>query len=146
MVWLREATYSDVSKILEIERAVDLPTNPAVISPAELQMMMLAPRWQTQIVMANGQIAGVIISERRSSELMHLSDLSIDPSRHGEGLGFAALSAFLSTHRTGRIDLLTHPDNVGAQALYRKLGFKFDVLVPNAYDNGLPFQSHIWTA
>jgi ribosomal protein S18 acetylase RimI-like enzyme len=75
-------------------------------------------------------------SRRRSA---YLSNIAVDPDFRRRGIARAA-TVFLLEEAKGcaRIDLVTHPDNAAAIALYRSLGFEVESRKENYFGDGQP--------
>lgn len=73
------------------------------------------------------------VSTAEGSPAAWLEDLVVRPERRGQGIGRKLLEHVAAQARNdgvARITLLTDGDNRGAQALYRKMGFRASPMRP----------------
>jgi len=77
--------------------------------------------------------------KRRDDGSAYLSNIAVDPAFRRRGIARTA-TLFLLEEAKGctRIDLLTHPDNAAAIALYRSLGFAVESRREDYFGDGEP--------
>lgn len=85
------------------------------------------PQAHFLVMMADGQPVGRLTVDV-GEEAVRLVDLAIIAGRRGQGLGTAVLRALqaLAAERGASLVLSVVPENTGARALYRRLGFSED--------------------
>jgi ribosomal protein S18 acetylase RimI-like enzyme len=90
-------------------------------------------------VEVDGALAATAAWKLRDDGSAYLSNIAVDPDFRRRGIARAA-SLFLLQEAKGctRIDLVTHPDNAAAIALYRSLGFAIESRKENYFGDGEP--------
>jgi ribosomal protein S18 acetylase RimI-like enzyme len=90
-------------------------------------------------VEVDGALAATAALQRRDDDSAYLSNIAVDPYFRRRGIARAA-TLFLLQEAKGcaRIDLVTHPDNAAAIALYRSLGFEVESSKENYFGDGEP--------
>jgi ribosomal protein S18 acetylase RimI-like enzyme len=90
-------------------------------------------------VEADGVLAATAAWKLRQDGSAYLSSIAVDPDFRRRGIGRAAMR-FLLEEASGcaRIELVTHPDNAAAIALYRSLGFAIESRKENHFGDGEP--------
>ena len=90
-------------------------------------------------VEVDGALAATAAWRRRDDGSAYLSNIAVDPDFRRSGVARAA-TLFLLEEAKGcpRIDLVTHPDNAAAIALYGTLGFEVESRKENYFGDGEP--------
>lgn len=90
-------------------------------------------------VEVEGALAATAAWKLRDDGSAYLSNIAVDPDFRRRGIARAA-TLFLLEEAEGcaRIDLVTHPDNAPAIALYRSLGFAVESRKENYFGDGEP--------
>lgn len=135
---LKKATLSDIPTLITLERSV-AGTN--IYSP-----MLEADEWKEALqkgevclIEKDHVIAGNVSYEIKNKDHIYISGLVVDPRFQGRGIAKTALTQVLKKLQdTRRIDLVTHPDNTKALALYQSLGFIIESRKENYYGDGEP--------
>jgi len=102
-----------------LERALDL-----FLAHPEIGFVWLA---RIGDVVAGACVVCYAISTSLGGLVAKLDDVTVDPERHGQGIGTAmlvALSRHLRERNVGRIDTACHRENIGAWGFYRRQGFR----------------------
>jgi ribosomal protein S18 acetylase RimI-like enzyme len=86
-----------------------------------------------------GAFAATAAWNLREDGSAYLCNIAVDPDYRRRGIGRAA-TLFLLEQASGcaRIDLVTHPDNAAAIALYRSLGFGVECRKEDHFGDGEP--------
>ena len=138
-VHLKEATYADISLLLDIENKV---SGTCIYSP-----MTQEDEWKEEmqkgsvyLIEKGGEIVGNVSYEKRGESVAYISGLVVAPRFQGQGIGREVLSKILEEDLKAmkRIDLVTHPDNMVAQKLYRSFGFVVESRKENYWGDGEP--------
>jgi ribosomal protein S18 acetylase RimI-like enzyme len=86
-----------------------------------------------------GALAASAAWKLRDDGSAYLSSIAVDPDFRRRGVARAAMLFLLEEAKgCARIDLVTHPDNVAAIALYRSLGFVVERRQENYFGDGEP--------
>ncbi len=90
-------------------------------------------------VEVDGALAATAAWRRRADGSAYLCNIAVDPDFRRRGIARAA-TLFLLAEAKGcaRIELLTHPDNAAAIALYRSFGFETEGRKENYFGDGEP--------
>jgi ribosomal protein S18 acetylase RimI-like enzyme len=90
-------------------------------------------------VEVDGALAATAAWKLREDGSAYLSSIAVHPDFRRRGIARAA-TLFLLEEAKGcaRIDLVTHPDNAAAIALYRSLGFAVESRQENYFGDGEP--------
>jgi len=90
-------------------------------------------------VEVDGALAATAAWKLRDDGSAYLSSIAVDPDFRRRGIARAA-TLFLLEQAKGcaRIDLVTHPENAAAIALYRSLGFAVESRRENYFGDGEP--------
>ncbi|MGH6970287.1 MAG: GNAT family N-acetyltransferase, partial [Caulobacteraceae bacterium] len=90
-------------------------------------------------VEAEGALAATAAWRRRDDGSAYLSNIAVDPDFRRRGVARAATLFLLEEAQAcPRVDLVTHPDNAAAIALYRSLGFAAGSLKEDYFGDGEP--------
>ena len=88
---------------------------------------------------ADGMIVASAAYRVRDDGSVHISSVTVHPEWRRRGIARAAMRFLLDLNpHAARIDLVTHPDNVAALALYRALGFAIEDRMEDYYGDGEP--------
>jgi ribosomal protein S18 acetylase RimI-like enzyme len=91
------------------------------------------------LVEVDGVVAATAAWRPRDDGSAYLSNIAVDPDFRRRGIARAATEFLLEeASACARIDLVTHPDNAAAIALYRSLGFRIERRVENYFGDGEP--------
>ncbi len=135
---LERVTPSDVSEFLKLEQGVyDQKLYPSVENEKDaLQEIVSA---ETFFIKKEGCIVGTIAYKRKNEDIAEITGVMIDPLYQGKGLGWCALMQVLSLLKEcKRIEIVTHPENQKALALYKSAGFKVESRIEDYYGDGEP--------
>ena len=87
----------------------------------------------------DGVLAATAGWRLREDGSAYLCNIAVDPDFRRRGIARAATRFLLDEAKACvRIDLVTHPDNVAAVALYRSLGFAIERRVEDCFGDGEP--------
>lgn len=130
---IRRLVFADLPGVIAIERRA-FPT------PWSLAMFVLELSKPAGICLAarsNDQLVGYIICSR-FDDVWHIMNVSVDPELQRRGIATLMINEVLSrVGREGQITLEVRPTNIGAIALYEKVGFLAAGRRPRYYqDNG----------
>ncbi len=118
-VEIRPLTYADLPQVVAIERR-SLPT------PWSLAMFVLElskPDGACMAAVQDGRLAGYVICSRYD-DVWHVMSVAVDPARRRQGIATTLLERiFDQVGHDARVTLEVRPSNVGAIALYERLGF-----------------------
>jgi len=90
-------------------------------------------------VEVDGALAATAAWKLREDGSAYLSSIAVDPAFRRRGIARAAMLFLLEEARgCARIDLITHPDNTAAIALYRSLGFAIESRKEDFFGDGEP--------
>lgn len=135
---LIKATAKDVQELLDIEKtAKGLKTYSGYFQKHEIE------KWISEevvyLIKEKGDLVGSIAYEIKNKNEAHISGLVIRPEFQKKGLAKEAMLELLQ-ELAGyqKIDLVTHPDNVGAVKLYESLGFVEVDRQENFFGDGQP--------
>lgn len=135
---LKRATKADISVLIELEKNV---AGTKIYSP-----MLEKKEWEealekeaVYLIEKDGVIVGNVSYERKIEGRVYISGLVINPQFQGQGIGREVIMRILDEIKdVKRVDLVTHPDNATALALYESLGFVIESRVENYYGDGEP--------
>ncbi|MCD6727622.1 MAG: ribosomal protein S18-alanine N-acetyltransferase [Solirubrobacteraceae bacterium] len=118
-VEIRPLTYADLPQVVAIERR-SLPT------PWSLAMFVLElskPDGACMAAVQDGRLAGYVICSRYD-DVWHVMSVAVDPARRRQGIATRLLERiFDQVGHDARVTLEVRPSNLGAIALYERLGF-----------------------
>lgn len=132
------ATEHDIAKFIELESSAEgLRTYSPMTEPREVNEAI--EKEDVFFIRSGDQVVGNVSYERISPTHGYISGLIVRPEFQGQGIGRRAMVAVLKELRNvPYIDLVTHPDNERAIALYESLGFKRGEVKQNYFDDGEP--------
>jgi ribosomal protein S18 acetylase RimI-like enzyme len=85
------------------------------------------------------ELAGTAAYRRREDGTVEISNLAVQPAYRGRGIARQAMEKLLAMNRGApRLDLITHPENAAALALYLSLGFTVRKSLPDCFGDGEP--------
>jgi ribosomal protein S18 acetylase RimI-like enzyme len=86
-----------------------------------------------------GTIVGSAAYRVRGDGSVHISSVTVHPDYRRRGVARAAMRFLLELNpEAARIDLVTHPENAPALALYSSLGFVIEERLEDYYGDGEP--------
>lgn len=137
-ITLERATSADLEEFLRLEQSVRNPkTYPS--SSSKKEALAELTNTETFFIRKKGQVVGNIAYEMKAKDHAEITGLMVDPRYQGQGIGREALTAALDKlKRVKRIDLVTHPENEKALALYQSVGFQIESRVEDYYGDGQP--------
>jgi len=135
---LKRASKGDIPILVELEKSV---AGTKIYSP-----MLEEKEWEealekeiVYLIEKDGIVTGNISYERKENNRVYISGLVLSPRFQRQGIGREVIIKILDEVKDAkRIDLVTHPDNAPALALYESLGFVVESKVENYYGNGEP--------
>ncbi len=135
---LHKATAQDVDDFLVLENSVDGTHTYSAMTNREEALKDFEEN-TVYLIKKGNAVVGNISYKIESSSHVHISGLVIAPLFQGRGIGKEALETILKEHKNvERVDLVTHPENTRAIALYESLGFKVESQKENYYGDGEP--------
>lgn len=135
-VALRPAVPADAPRVAEIliaTRAAFMPYAPSVHPDDELRAWVadrLLPSGGVTVAVDAGQVVGVIATEP-GAEAAWITQLSVDPTRVGRGIGTVLLAHALASLGDA-IRLYTFQANTGARRFYERQGFRVIAMTDGA--------------
>lgn len=137
-VTFERATVADAAEFLELENSI--PLTPTYSPTTDLNEAVSEIENNVVYFIREGeQLVGNVMYQMKSPDHAYISGIIIRPEFQGCGLAKAAMEKVLE-ELTGvhTIDLVTHPDNARAIALYESLGFVIGERIENYFDDGEP--------
>lgn len=90
-------------------------------------------------IMEGGALIGTTAYRVRPNGTGYISNVAIAPQHRRRGIARAAMNLVLEARKNvRRVELVTHPENVAALALYRSFGFVVESRSENAFGDGEP--------
>jgi len=135
---LVRATEADLDAYIALEKTVgNSKTYSAMTEPADALREI---RDTTVYFIKRGEtVLGDVAYEIKSPNHAYISGLLIHPDSRGQGLARAAMEKVLEEIADKEtIDLVTHPDNATAIALYESVGFEIGERKENYFGDGEP--------
>ena len=135
---LIRATLQDIHALLDIEKTAEgKKTYSGYFNEKEIEDWIC--RDVVYLIKNNGSVVGSISYEVKSATNVYISGLIIKPEFQKQGVAkFAMLELLKELKRFKRLDLVVHPDNIGAIKLYNSLGFETESLKENYFSDGEP--------
>ena len=131
-------TFNDVDTLVAFERMV---ADPRIYGPTlDVYGARQEIAKNTFYFIKTGDVVlGTAAYRVRSDHSVYISNVAVDPKYRRQGIARAAMSFMLEKCKgTGRIDLVTHPENETALQLYMSLGFKVESRQENYFGDGQP--------
>jgi ribosomal protein S18 acetylase RimI-like enzyme len=138
LIHLSRATSDDIPTLLKLEESVaGVKTySPMLTKEDWLEEMQKSVVY---LIFNGGSIVGNVSYEKRADESAYISGLAIAPQFQGQGIGRFVLSRILEELKDfKRIELVTHPENKNAIALYQSFGFTIKSREENYWNEGEP--------
>jgi ribosomal protein S18 acetylase RimI-like enzyme len=135
---IREACPDDVPRILDLIRQLGETDQPGQnASPGHVLSTLAHPAVLILVAETGGVVVGLLSCTVRpnlyhGSDAAHVDELVVDRDHRGRGIGSLLLQEFLrrmQAQRCAEVSVGVLQDNLGAQSLYRKLGFIEEVLL-----------------
>ena len=138
-VSLKRATIKDIPKLIEIEKKLDgSKIYSAMISEKEWQEEINKENARVYLIIKDGVVVGDV-SYETESESATIAGLAISPEFQKMGVGQKTMEIILDELKDLKlINLLTHPENIGAVKLYQSLGFVIKDKKENYFGDGEP--------
>lgn len=138
MILLKNANKQDIPVLLELEKSV---SGTKIYSP-----MLTEEEWKEELlknkvflIEKDNIIVGNISYENKPDNSIYLSGLVVNPHFQRQGVARSALVQLLNKLKdVSRVELVTHPENSSALALYQSLGFIVKDRRENYYGDGEP--------
>jgi ribosomal protein S18 acetylase RimI-like enzyme len=134
---VRAAQESDLDALMALE-AASFTTDRS--DRRAFRHAVRSPSMSLLVLPGDGGLDGyAIIERRRGSDLGRLSSIAIRPERKGGGLGKSLLEAAeldARAHGCRRLRLEVRSDNVPAQRLYDRAGYRRFAVVEDYYSDG----------
>jgi ribosomal protein S18 acetylase RimI-like enzyme len=124
---LRPATAADASRVASLlidTRLAFMPYAPAAHTETEVRdwvASLLVPTGGVTVAIVDGRVMGTMATER-IGEVSWITQMAVDPSLVGQGLGSALMTHAMRT-LAPRLRLYTFQANVGARRFYERHGF-----------------------
>ncbi len=137
-ITLERATAADLATFMRLEETVrNAKTYPS--SSTEQEFRDELAHNEVYFIKKGSEIVGNIEFEMKSNSCAELTGMMVAPLYQSQGIGTAALTQMLEKLRAvERIELVTHPENERALALYQSLGFRIESRVENYEGTGEP--------
>ena len=128
----------DLATFVEIEKTVDgIRTYSAMTTEEEARETI--GKMTVYFVKRGGEVVGSVAYEMKSPDHAYIDGLVTKPEFQGQGIGRASMEHVLEELKdVPLIDLVTHPNNERAVALYESLGFVRGEIKENYFDDGEP--------
>lgn len=137
-ITFERATVTDAAEFLELEKSIP-PTH--TYSPT-IDLNEAISEIENNVVyfIREGEhIVGNVMYQMKSPDHAYISGIIIRPEFQGYGLAKTAMEKVLGELTdVPTIDLVTHPDNARAIALYESLGFTMGERLENHFGDGEP--------
>jgi len=121
--------------IYEIERVSFKEPYP----PAYLDYLASCASDTFLVVEGNSQVLGYVIATERTDYLGHIISIAVHPGHRRKGLGELLMKSIidlLARKGISTIRLEVRRDNIVAQSLYEKFGFKLAYVIEDYYSDG----------
>jgi len=137
-VSLHLATIFDIPFLVQLEKSVSKThVYSAMLKESEWRESM--EKGAVYLIEYDSQSVGSVSLEQKTASHVHIGGLVISPEFQGRGIGKSVLVCLLERLcEVKRIDLVTHPDNHVALAVYQLLGFAVESRVENYFGDGEP--------
>ena len=134
----RKANRDDIATLITIGRsALGIKTYSPIIDESEWEQEL--NNILVYIIEVDGQVAGLISYEMKSSNHAYISDLVILPTYRGKGIARESMNHVLNEiGKTEKIKLVVHPENISAIHLYQSFGFTLESSKENYFGDGEP--------
>ena len=139
-VTLSRITADDIKIYADIENSViDPKTYPWTVTSEEAAER-IGDKNFSYFIKKDGRIVGNLRYRMKAPDHAYITSIVVRPEFQGQGIGREAMEILISGELNGvrRIDLVTHPDNTKAIAMYTKLGFVAESKKENYYGDGEP--------
>lgn len=137
MISLRRATIQDVDLYMELEKSVATHLYVGTTDSKEVEDNL--ENNVVYFIEDEGRVVGSVEYEFVSADHAHLWGLVVLPEFQGKGIGKEALKKVLEElEGISLVDLVTHPENTRAIALYESLGFRIAERKENYFGDGQP--------
>lgn len=138
MIILRPAKSDERGTFIELEKSVaHLKTYSAMTTEEEVQEEF--KKNTIFFIEREGEVVGSIEYEMKSPDHAYLSGFVVKAEFQNQGIGREALRQLLEKLKGVKvIDLVTHPDNKAALALYSSFGFTVGERIENYFGDGEP--------
>lgn len=121
---LRRATVEDADAVLAIEKSLEGTKTYSALTNREEVIEEITDHFM-YLIEQNAIAVGDISYEMKDENHAYLSGLAIMPQFQGKGIARQAVKMILEQLKDVElIDLVTHPENEKAVALYESFGFK----------------------
>lgn len=132
---IREASYSDLEDIVEIERrCFDINT---AYSKRQLKYLLTKANGDCFAIGDESSLNGfIMISYKKGSTVAGIETIDVDPSFQGKGIGTSLLEAAEKSMKSNGIEKIRLEVSIGnnvAIRFYEKAGFRITVLLKNYY-------------
>lgn len=135
---LKRAIKSDIPALISTEKsAAGTKTYSPILEEKEWGEAL--EKEVVYLIEKDGVVIGNISYERKEENKVYISGLVIIPPFQGQGIGREVIIRILDEVKDAkRVELVTHPDNAPALALYKSLGFVVEKRIENYYGDGEP--------
>ena len=143
LIILKRATVDDALILLEIEKTtIGQKTYSGYFTEehfTEEKIRSYINESVIYLIKKDNLVVGNISYEIKSENCAYISDLVIKPEFQKQGVAREAMRKILEELKGyKKIDIVVHPDNVGAVKLYKSFGFIEEARKENYYGDGEP--------
>ena len=129
------AGWRDLLAIAGVQRRAFPPR--FAYSLSTLAILWALPWVQLLVARRDGTIVGCVIADR-VLEGNRIVNLAVDPAAQRQGIGAALLHAAERALPDGDMTLMVQTGNAPARALYDRVGYEEEAVLPNYYGSGRP--------
>lgn len=140
LITFQKVTEKDLVTYMNIENSAVVPKiYPWVVSMEEAKER-INDEYPTLFIKKDGDIVGNVRYSLSGPDNAYIKAISIKPEFQGQGIATEAMRHLIEGElkNVQRIDLVTHPENEKAVAMYSKLGFIIESRKENYYGDGEP--------
>ncbi|MDQ5958178.1 MAG: hypothetical protein QG665_529 [Patescibacteria group bacterium] len=137
-ITLEKATIDDAEAYIALEKSLGETKTYATITEKDEAIEEINKN-NIFFIKNEGEVVGHIAYEMKESGHAYISSLVITPKYQGRGLAKQALRQVLEKLKDiEKIDLITHPENIKALAIYKSFGFQMGDRIENYFGDGEP--------
>ena len=129
------AEWRDLRALAGVQRRAFPPRFAYTLST--LAILWALPWVHLLVARRDGKIVGCVIADR-VLEANRIVNLAVDPAAQRQGIGAALLHAAERALPSGDMTLMVQTSNAPARALYHRVGYEEESVLPNYYGSGRP--------